>query len=304
TCDTRRCAFRETYTAATQHLRGRRWLHASTTDHRSLFTAHWTYTFSAKEKDSETGLSYFGSRYYSSDLSIWLSVDPMSAKYPSFSPYTYCADNPVRCVDPNGEAWEVNQEGYIRETGDKDDCTLYAVKGRGETFGNRVVYRFGKEKGQAKSISVNPAIMKSLNESKDYSTLDLTGMESDGFKLLSFLSNNTDVEWSYWGGNEWNEEMGFATEFAILATSHEFSRDPGSSKTVMDASIKRDANHKCPLYFFVHSHPRNVPFATFASKNDRFIKETCLINSPQAIIGLMVRGVLWDYDNNKMKNHE
>lgn len=129
-------------------------------------------------------------------------------------------------------------------------------------------------------------------------------MESDGFKLLSFLSNNTDVEWSYWGGNEWNEEMGFATEFAILATSHEFSRDPGSSKTVMDASIKRDANHKCPLYFFVHSHPRNVPFATFASKNDRFIKETCLINSPQAIIGLMVRGVLWDYDNNKMKNHE
>ena len=32
------------------------------------------YTFSAKEKDSETGLSYFGSRYYSSDLSVWLSV--------------------------------------------------------------------------------------------------------------------------------------------------------------------------------------------------------------------------------------
>ena len=61
------------------------------------------YTFSAKEKDSETGLSYFGSRYYSSDLSVWLSVDPMSDKYPSLSPYTYCADNPVKLVDPNGE---------------------------------------------------------------------------------------------------------------------------------------------------------------------------------------------------------
>jgi len=60
------------------------------------------YTFSAKEKDSETGLSYFGSRYYSSDLSIWLSVDPMSDKYPSLSPYTYCADNPVKLLDPNG----------------------------------------------------------------------------------------------------------------------------------------------------------------------------------------------------------
>ena len=62
-----------------------------------------TYTFSAKERDPETGLSYFGSRYYSSDLSIWLSVDPMSDKYPSLSPYVYCANNPVRLVDPNGE---------------------------------------------------------------------------------------------------------------------------------------------------------------------------------------------------------
>ena len=103
TCDTRRCVFRGTRTAAAHHLRGRRWLHISTTVHCSLFTAHWSYTFSAKEKDVETGLSYFGSRYYSSDLSIWLSVDPMSDKYPSLSPYVYCADNPVRCVDPNGE---------------------------------------------------------------------------------------------------------------------------------------------------------------------------------------------------------
>ena len=64
---------------------------------------NWTFTFSAKERDSETGLSYFGSRYYSSDLSIWLSVDPMSDKYASLSPYVYCADNPVKLVDPNGE---------------------------------------------------------------------------------------------------------------------------------------------------------------------------------------------------------
>ena len=62
-----------------------------------------SFTFSAKERDPETGLSYFGSRYYSSDLSIWLSVDPMAAKYPSLSPYTYCANNPVKLVDPNGE---------------------------------------------------------------------------------------------------------------------------------------------------------------------------------------------------------
>ena len=31
----------------------------------------------------------------------------MSDKYPSLSPYVYCADNPVKLVDPNGEDYEV-----------------------------------------------------------------------------------------------------------------------------------------------------------------------------------------------------
>ena len=42
-------------------------------------------------------------RYYNSALSIWLSVDPMLDKYPNLSPYTYCADNPVRLVDEEGK---------------------------------------------------------------------------------------------------------------------------------------------------------------------------------------------------------
>ena len=70
------------------------------------------YTFSAKEKDTETGYSYFGARYYSSDLSIWLSVDPMSDKYPSLSPYTYCANNPIRIIDPSGDSCAVLLTGH------------------------------------------------------------------------------------------------------------------------------------------------------------------------------------------------
>ena len=78
------------------------------------------FAFSSKERDVETGLSYFGARYYSSDLSIWLSVDPMSGKYPSLSPYVYCADNPVKLVDPNGEEiWFPDVDGnLIAQDGD------------------------------------------------------------------------------------------------------------------------------------------------------------------------------------------
>ncbi|MBO4587978.1 MAG: RHS repeat-associated core domain-containing protein [Bacteroidales bacterium] len=75
------------------------------------------YTFSGKEKDSETGYHYFGARYYNSDLSLWLSVDPMSDKYPNLSPYNYCAWNPMKLVDPNGQDIKIyykNKTGIAR----------------------------------------------------------------------------------------------------------------------------------------------------------------------------------------------
>ena len=61
------------------------------------------FTFTGKERDEETGYGYFGARYMDHELmTMWLSVDPMSDKYPSISPYAYCAWNPVKLVDPDG----------------------------------------------------------------------------------------------------------------------------------------------------------------------------------------------------------
>lgn len=61
-------------------------------------------SFTGKERDAETGFSYFGARYYDSDLSgLFMSVDPMADKYPSISPYAYCAWNPAKLVDQDGE---------------------------------------------------------------------------------------------------------------------------------------------------------------------------------------------------------
>ncbi|RMG39389.1 MAG: RHS repeat-associated core domain-containing protein [Methanobacteriota archaeon] len=38
--------------------------------------------FTGKERDSETGLDYFGARYYSPALGRWLAVDPVGEKFP------------------------------------------------------------------------------------------------------------------------------------------------------------------------------------------------------------------------------
>ena len=66
----------------------------------------------------ETGLSYFGARYYDADLLTgWLSVDPLADKYPSISPYAYCAWNPVRLVDPDGrEVWILTDSYRVKWT--------------------------------------------------------------------------------------------------------------------------------------------------------------------------------------------
>ncbi len=110
---------------AVQHLQYLPW-GEDFVDQRST---NWNamHAFSAKEKDVETGLSYFGSRYYSSELSLWLSVDPMADKYPHLSPFTFCANTPVRCADPNGEeVYEFDESGkYLGVSGEKDCLNTY-----------------------------------------------------------------------------------------------------------------------------------------------------------------------------------
>ncbi len=60
------------------------------------------YKFNGKEFDQETGLYYYGARYYDPKISLWLSVDPLAEKYPGMSPYNYTAGNPVRYIDIKG----------------------------------------------------------------------------------------------------------------------------------------------------------------------------------------------------------
>jgi RHS repeat-associated protein len=70
----------------------------------------------SKERDIETGLDYFGERYYSSLTGRFTSVDPLMASAKTGDPqtwnrYTYALNNPLRYVDPDGmqtiDAWSL-----------------------------------------------------------------------------------------------------------------------------------------------------------------------------------------------------
>ena len=60
------------------------------------------FKFNGKELDEESGLYYYGARYYDPRLSIWASTDPLAEEYSNVSPYTYCLNNPINAIDPDG----------------------------------------------------------------------------------------------------------------------------------------------------------------------------------------------------------
>ena len=60
------------------------------------------YRFCGKEKDEESGLYYYGLRYYNPWTCRFLSVDPMSYITPGISPYCYANCTPIKMNDPTG----------------------------------------------------------------------------------------------------------------------------------------------------------------------------------------------------------
>jgi len=60
--------------------------------------------FTSHEYDEHSGLElyYAGARYLDATLGRWHSVDPFADKYPSFSPFNYVLNNPIRSYDPDG----------------------------------------------------------------------------------------------------------------------------------------------------------------------------------------------------------
>ncbi len=61
------------------------------------------YKFGKKELQ-ETGFYDFGARFYMDDDVRWLSPDPISEEFPEWSPYNYAFNNPIKFIDPDGNA--------------------------------------------------------------------------------------------------------------------------------------------------------------------------------------------------------
>ncbi len=139
------------------------------------------YTFSGKERDEETGYSNFGARYLDASLlSSWFSVDPMADKYPSISPYNYCAWNPIKLVDPDGQIIILPKNTSIKN--------IYLVLGSLQKLtDDRLVYSTQKDGTIRIKIAslgkgdkpVGTTLIRRLNSSKKTVTIDVQNSQKN-----------------------------------------------------------------------------------------------------------------------------
>lgn len=124
------------------------------------------YKYGGKEFDSMHGINLydFHARQYDSVLGRFTSVDPLAEKYYNISPYAYCANNPIKNIDPDGKDWFNHKENGnvifvkgiedlssmdedILETYAIGDISQYERLGADNMFGNNVTWGIYGEDG-------------------------------------------------------------------------------------------------------------------------------------------------------------
>jgi RHS repeat-associated protein len=202
------------------------------------------YKFTGKELDPETGLYYFGARYYDPRVSVWLSVDPMAGERSWVSPYAYCSNNPENKIDPDGmDDYEINKRGRVVnhiETKERD--AFFMVDKKGDRIeGKELILKYGAVEN-----------FKSQYSDDAKATFDWYNVRGDdnGKQLFDFFANNTKVEWSQLSlGQKGDNGLN------IVSTSHE-------TKTERSINFLLDNQYQFgyTIRGHNHNHPNNTPY--------------------------------------------
>ena len=176
------------------------------------------YRFNGKELDPETGLAYYGARYYQNKLSLWLSVDPLATEYPNVTPYSFSNNNPIALVDPDGQ-WlpGVDENGNVTYTAENGDNFKTLIK----------QYNLSEETAK-KILNPNSVVIAGVTTINGNRVMEITGN-----KILKLdLKQSTN--------DQRNHQIAFALTVSI--TDNKYSFNLGSFFLGIDHESDRTAS--------------------------------------------------------------
>jgi RHS repeat-associated protein len=156
-------------------------------------TAAGLSQFTGKERDAESGLDYFGARYYGSALGRFTSADPLWINVnrlvdpQRLNLYAYGRNNPLRFTDPNGTDVVIGQcsggdtqkcfGSLLNTVPERDRSHIHLVAGDGKN---------GFQKGQ-NGVTVDKDYKSS---SGNFSTLQSAANNHDGTAVVNVIRPN------------------------------------------------------------------------------------------------------------------
>jgi RHS repeat-associated protein len=199
------------------------------------------YRYVGKEKDSESGLYYYGARYYAAWTCRFISVDPKAQKYKDLSGYVYADNKPIMLIDVFGEGPGPSDKRiilYSVNNHDKTETESFKKAGwklRDDYNQNSKTY--GNAKASASEVSNGNQIVSYINQQKTDSIKSLD-IFSHGSRQGIWFANTENVQDNSKRGNLYRTSADQYKENATTNFKSKNIADIDYSKFTSDARIE------------------------------------------------------------------